>query len=72
MRMDVACHGKGMGTLIMLSIEEHISPPLSPPCTTVLSDKGAKISEAYGSALDIPFLGRFSNRQTYIISPVRG
>jgi len=37
----------------------------------VLSDKGAKVSEAYGSALDIPFLGRFSNRQTYIISPVR-
>lgn len=35
----------------------------------LLSDKGAKVSEAYGSALDIPFLGRFSNRQTYIISP---
>eukprot|EP00624_Nannochloropsis_granulata_P004740 evm.model.NODE_3377_length_44775_cov_49.092262.3 len=36
----------------------------------LLSDKGAKVSEAYGSALDIPFLGRFSNRQTYIISPL--
>lgn len=41
------------------------------PTSAVLSDKGAKVSEAYGSALDIPFLGRFSNRQTYIISPVR-
>ena len=37
----------------------------------MLSDKGAKVSEAYGTALDIPYLGRFSNRQTYIISPVR-
>lgn len=45
------------------------TPPTSN--TAVLSDKGAKVSEAYGSALDIPFLGRFSNRQTYIISPVR-
>ena len=46
-------------------------PNTPTPNTPVLSDKGAKISEAYGSALDIPFLGRFSNRQTYIISPVR-
>jgi thioredoxin-dependent peroxiredoxin len=37
---------------------------------TLLSDAGAKVSEAYGTALDIPFLGKFSNRQTYIISPV--
>jgi peroxiredoxin len=36
----------------------------------VLSDKGAKVSEAYGTALDIPFLGKFSNRQTYIIDQV--
>jgi peroxiredoxin len=35
----------------------------------VLSDAGAKVSEAYGSALEVPFIGRFANRQTYIISP---
>lgn len=35
----------------------------------LLSDEGGKVSEAYGTALDIPFLGKFSNRQTYLISP---
>lgn len=38
-------------------------------CSAVLSDAGAKVSEAYGSALEVPFIGRFANRQTYIISP---
>jgi len=37
---------------------------------TLLSDPGAKVSALYGTALDLPFLGKFSNRQTYIISPV--
>jgi hypothetical protein len=55
----------------MLTTPYFFLPSLPTTHTTVLSDKGAKVSEAYGSALDIPFLGRFSNRQTYIISPVR-
>jgi thioredoxin-dependent peroxiredoxin len=36
---------------------------------TLLSDEGGKVSDAYGSVLDLSFLGKFSNRQTYIISP---
>ena len=36
---------------------------------SLLSDTGGKISEAYGSALKIPFMGTFSNRQTYLIDP---
>mmetsp|Transcript_14128 Transcript_14128/g.18512 ORF Transcript_14128/g.18512 Transcript_14128/m.18512 type:complete len:220 (-) Transcript_14128:507-1166(-) len=36
---------------------------------TLLSDQGGVVSEKYGSVLSIPFLGKFSNRQTYIISP---
>jgi len=35
----------------------------------LLSDQGAVVSESYGSSLSIPLLGKFSNRQTYIISP---
>ena len=35
----------------------------------LLSDNGGKVSDSYGSALKIPFLGNFSNRQTYIIDP---
>jgi peroxiredoxin Q/BCP len=35
----------------------------------LLSDKDGKVSETYGSALKIPFMGTFSNRQTYIIDP---
>lgn len=35
----------------------------------LLSDQGGVISNKYGSLLDIGFLGKFSNRQTYIISP---
>lgn len=31
------------------------------------SDEGGKISNKYGSLLDIPFMGKFSNRQTYIV-----
>jgi thioredoxin-dependent peroxiredoxin len=27
------------------------------------------VADAYGTKLDIPILGRFANRQTYIISP---
>jgi len=33
----------------------------------LLSDAGGVVSTAYGSVLSIPFLGKFSNRQTYII-----
>ena len=44
----------------------HASLGLSFP---LLSDKDGKVSEAYGSALKIPFMGTFSNRQTYIIDP---
>ncbi|KAJ1413749.1 hypothetical protein B484DRAFT_401941, partial [Ochromonadaceae sp. CCMP2298] len=36
---------------------------------TLLSDQGGLISNKYGSLLDLSFLGKFSNRQTYIISP---
>ena len=35
----------------------------------LVSDKGGAVSNAYGSLLDLKFLGKFSNRQTYIISP---
>ena len=35
----------------------------------LVSDKGGVISNKYGTLLDIPFMGKFSNRQTYIISP---
>ena len=35
----------------------------------LLSDEGGVVSNKYGSLLDIGFLGKFSNRQTYIISP---
>jgi peroxiredoxin Q/BCP len=35
----------------------------------LLSDQGGKVSDKYGSLLDLKFLGKFSNRQTYIISP---
>lgn len=35
----------------------------------LLSDKDGKVSETYGSALKIPFMGTFSNRQTYLIDP---
>ena len=36
---------------------------------TLLSDEGGYVSNKYGSLLDLGFLGKFSNRQTYIISP---
>ena len=35
----------------------------------LLSDKGGEISNKYGSLLDFGFIGKFSNRQTYILSP---
>jgi len=35
----------------------------------LLSDKDGVISNKYGSLLDLGFIGKFSNRQTYIISP---
>lgn len=35
----------------------------------LLSDNGGVISNKYGSLLDFGFIGKFSNRQTYIISP---
>lgn len=35
----------------------------------LLSDQGGAVSSKYGSLLDLSFLGKFSNRQTYIISP---
>ena len=35
----------------------------------LLSDAEGKVSEQYGSALKIPFMGTFSNRQTYLIDP---
>ena len=31
------------------------------------SDQGGVVSNKYGSLLDIPFMGKFSNRQTYIV-----
>lgn len=35
----------------------------------LLSDQGGKVSNKYGSLLDFGFVGKFSNRQTYIIGP---
>eukprot|EP01041_Mallomonas_annulata_P001598 gene1598-3087_t len=35
----------------------------------LLSDQGGTISNKYGTLLDLGFIGKFSNRQTYIISP---
>ena len=35
----------------------------------LLSDQGGAVSNQYGSLLDLGFLGKFSNRHTYIISP---
>lgn len=35
----------------------------------LVSDAGGVVSNKYGSLLDIPFMGKFSNRQTYIIGP---
>jgi peroxiredoxin Q/BCP len=35
----------------------------------LLSDAGGVVSGKYGSLLDFGFVGKFSNRQTYIISP---
>lgn len=46
------------------------SPFLSLPFSfPLLSDNGGKVSAEYGTALKIPFMGTFSNRQTYIIDP---
>lgn len=36
---------------------------------TLLSDQGGAVSNKYGSLLDLGFIGKFSNRQTYIIDP---
>ena len=35
----------------------------------LLSDQGGAVSNKYGSLLDLGFVGKFSNRQTYVISP---
>lgn len=35
----------------------------------LLSDAGGAVSNKYGSLLNLGFIGKFSNRQTYIISP---
>ena len=35
----------------------------------LLSDEGGVVSGKFGSLLDLGFIGKFSNRQTYIISP---
>ena len=35
----------------------------------MLSDDGGTVSKAYGSALSVPGIGTFSNRQTYLIDP---
>lgn len=33
----------------------------------LLSDIGASVADLYGSKLDIPFMGKFANRLTFII-----
>lgn len=33
----------------------------------LLSDIGAKVADKYGSKLEIPFMGKFANRLTFII-----
>ena len=35
----------------------------------LLSDQGGGVSKKFGTLLDFGMLGKFSNRQTYIISP---
>lgn len=35
----------------------------------LVSDKGGAVSGKYGSLIDLGFVGKFSNRQTYIIDP---
>ncbi|KAG5189199.1 peroxiredoxin family protein [Tribonema minus] len=35
----------------------------------LLSDKNAVVADKYGAKLDIPIIGKFANRITYIISP---
>ncbi len=35
----------------------------------LLSDLNGVVSDKYGSQLDLGFIGKFSNRQTYIIGP---
>ena len=36
---------------------------------TLLSDTGGRVSDRYGAALKIPFIGTFAKRQTYLIDP---
>ena len=35
----------------------------------LLSDQGGVVSNKYGSLLDFGFVGKFSNRQTYVLAP---
>ena len=35
----------------------------------LVSDKGGTVSNKYGSLIDLGFVGKFSNRQTYIVDP---
>jgi len=62
--------GVGIIGLSVDSVEKHLdfakSYGLEFP---LVSDVGGVVSNKYGSLLDIPFMGKFSNRQTYIIGP---
>lgn len=52
------------------SVEKHVD--FSKSCNlqfTLLSDPGGVVSNKYGSLIDLGFIGKFSNRQTYIVDP---
>jgi peroxiredoxin Q/BCP len=67
---DIRALGAEIYGVSVDSLEKHLdfkkTYSLSFP---LLSDKDGKVSETYGSALKIPFMGTFSNRQTYLIDP---
>ncbi|CAM9260390.1 unnamed protein product [Laminaria digitata] len=50
------------------SIEKHLNFEKSYDLQfPLLSDIGANVADLYGSKLDIPFMGKFANRLTFII-----
>lgn len=62
--------GAGIVGLSVDSVEKHLDFAkqygLEFP---LVSDVGGKVSSKYGSLIDLGFVGKFSNRQTYIIGP---
>lgn len=46
---------------------QHLNFEKSYSLQFLLSDIGANVADLYGSKLDIPFMGKFANRLTFII-----